>query len=193
MTEAITQPYPESYSGIEKATKEANFSMASDVLTCTLLKTLAGTKPGGKFLELGTGTGLSTAWILDGMDASSALISIDNEQEVLNIARQHLGEDKRLELICADGNEWIAQNRHQKFDYIFADAWPGKYFLLDETLAMLNPGGLYIIDDMLPQPNWPEGHAAKADKLIENLEKRTDITITKQRWATGIIIATKRV
>ncbi len=192
MTEAIRQAYPESYTGIENATKAANFSMASDVLTCSLLKTLAGTKPGGKFLELGTGTGLSTAWILDGMDASSALISMDNEQEVLNIAQLHLGEDKRLELICADGNEWIEENQHQKFDYIFADAWPGKYFLLDETISMLNKGGLYIIDDMLPQPNWPEGHAEKATQLAEDLEKRTDIIITKQRWATGIIIAVKK-
>jgi hypothetical protein len=31
---------------------------------------------------------------------------------------------------------------------------------------MLKPGGLYVIDDMLPQPNWPEGHAAKAEVLI---------------------------
>jgi predicted O-methyltransferase YrrM len=193
MTEEIRQSYPESYYSIEKATKAANFSMASDVLTCSLLRTLAGTKPGGKFLELGTGTGLSTAWILDGMDASSALISIDNEQEVLNIAQQHLSEDKRLELICADGNEWIEKNHHQKFDYIFADAWPGKYFLLDETLSMLNKGGMYIIDDMLPQSNWPEGHEAKAGKLIEDLEKRNDITLTKQCWATGMIIATKKV
>jgi predicted O-methyltransferase YrrM len=191
MTEAIRQAYPENYLSIEKATKEASFSMASDVLTCTLLKTLASSKPAGKFLELGTGTGLSTAWILDGMDASSALISIDNEQEVLNIAQLHLGEDKRLELICADGNEWIEQHQDQKFDYIFADAWPGKYFLLDKTLSMLNNGGFYIIDDMLPQPNWPEGHAEKASKLAEDLDKRSDFTITKQRWATGIIIAVK--
>jgi hypothetical protein len=57
---------------------------------------------------------------------------------------------------------------------------------------MLNPGGLYIIDDMLPQPNWPEGHQEKAVKLIEDLEKRSDIILTKQRWATGIIIAVKK-
>ena len=192
MTEEISQPYPENYHRIEKATKEAGFSMASDVLTCALLKTLAGAKPSCKFLELGTGTGLSTSWILDGMDASSALISIDNEKSVLNIAHAYLNEDERLTLICTDGHEWIEKNRHQKFDYIFADAWPGKYFLLEETLAMLNPGGLYIIDDMLPQPNWPEGHQEKAVTLIENLEKRSDIILTKQRWATGIVIAVKK-
>ena len=57
---------------------------------------------------------------------------------------------------------------------------------------MLNPGAFYIIDDMLPQPNWPEGHQEKAIKLIEDLEKRNDLLITKQCWATGIVIATKK-
>ncbi len=192
MTEEIRQAYPEKYHSIDKATIEAGFSMASDVLTCSLLKTLAGTKPSGKFLELGTGTGLSTAWMLDGMDASSELVSIDNEEKYLNIARKHLETDERLSLICTDGHAWIEAHKKQKFDYIFADAWPGKYFLLEETLGMLNKGGLYIIDDMLPQPNWPEGHEEKAIKLAEDLEKRSDITMTKQSWATGIIIATKK-
>ena len=47
--------------------------MPSDPLTCTLLRTLAASKPGGQFLELGSGTGLSTAWLLDGMDARATL------------------------------------------------------------------------------------------------------------------------
>ena len=57
---------------------------------------------------------------------------------------------------------------------------------------MLNKGGLYIIDDMLHQPNWPEGHDEKVSKLIDDLEKRKDLVLTKQNWATGIIVATKR-
>ncbi|MNV80284.1 hypothetical protein D3C71_1738810 [compost metagenome] len=64
--------------------------------------------------------------------------------------------------------------------------------MLDEVIGMLNPGALYIIDDMLPQANWPEGHAAKATLLVEELEKRKDLVLTKQCWATGIVIATKR-
>jgi predicted O-methyltransferase YrrM len=167
--------------------------MASDALTCSLLKTLAVSKPAGRFLELGTGTGLSTSWILDGMDAASTLISIDNDARFLVIAQQFLGDDNRLELICTDGADWFDQNKHQRFDYIFADTWHGKYLLLDEAIAMLNPGGLYIIDDMLPQPNWPEGHHEKAIKLVEALEQRTDLVLNKQCWATGIVIAAKKV
>lgn len=192
MTEEINQLFPKTYKDINEATKVSGFTMASDVLTCSLLRTLAGSKPAGKFLELGTGTGLSTAWILDGMDNNSSLISIDNAPDFLEIAHKFLGNDKRLNLISADGGEWVDNNKNQRFDYIFADTWYGKYLLLDEVLSMLNKGGLYIIDDMLPQPNWPEGHYEKAINLISYLETREDLFLTKQVWASGIIVAVKK-
>ncbi len=67
----------------------------------------------------------------------------------------------------------------------------GKYRFLDETLSLLKPGGIYVIDDMLPQPNWPEGHDQKATALIADLEKRSDLRLVKMSWASGIILATK--
>ncbi|WP_031529868.1 O-methyltransferase [Dyadobacter crusticola] len=191
MTEEIVQPIPKTYVAIDEQTKESGFTMASDIHTCSLLKTLAASKPGGKFLELGTGTGLSTCWILDGMDANSSLVSIDNEDKFLKIADHFLGADPRLSLVLTDGAAWIEAHKEEKYDYIFADTWHGKYLLLDEVLDMLNPGGFYIIDDMLPQPNWPEGHDIKARNLIEYLDSRNDIVLTKQVWATGIIIGVK--
>lgn len=191
MDQQIRQPLPAAYQSIDHATRASGFTMASDIDTCSLLKTLAASKPGGRFLELGTGSGLSTSWILDGMDAHARLVSIDNDARFLDIARTHLGSDPRLTLVEADGEEWVRANPDQKYDYIFADTWHGKYLLLDEVLNMLNPGAFYIIDDMLPQPNWPEGHDRKALKLIDYLESRTDLAITKQVWATGIILAVK--
>ncbi|MCE7069018.1 class I SAM-dependent methyltransferase [Dyadobacter sp. CY327] len=191
MNQEINHPLPKAYVSIDNATKASGFTMASDIKTCSLLKTLAASKPAGKFLELGTGTGLSTAWILDGMDSDSTLVSIDNEAQFLAIAEDHLGQDPRLTLALTDGEDWVKNNLNQKYDYIFADTWHGKYLMLEEVLAMLNKGGYYIIDDMLPQPNWPEGHDLKAIKLIEDLEKRTDLVLTKQVWATGIVIAVK--
>jgi len=64
--------------------------------------------------------------------------------------------------------------------------------MLEEALDMLKPGGLYILDDMLPQPNWPDGHQEKAMWLIAALEAREDISFTSQAWATGIIIGVKK-
>lgn len=191
MTDEIIQNYPINYLAIDEATKQSGFTMASDPKTCALLKTLAATKPGGKLLELGTGTGLSTAWILEGMDSTATLTSIDNDTAFLDIARQYLKDD-RLSLVHLDAGEWIENNKDMKFDLIFADTWHGKYLMLEEILEMLNPGGLYILDDMLPQSNWPDGHQEKALRLLDVLNNRADLNLTRQCWATGIVIASKK-
>jgi predicted O-methyltransferase YrrM len=126
------------------------------------------------------------------MDHDSTITSFDNDETLLQIARAFLGKDKRLNLIQSDGEEWVMSNLEQKFDYVFADTWHGKYLLLDEVLEMINKGGFYIVDDMLPQPNWPEGHQEKAINFVKYLESRSDLIVTKQHWATGIIIAVKK-
>lgn len=186
------EPLPQSYLDIQKATEESGFTMASDLAACSILRTLASTKPSGNFLELGTGTGLSTSWILDGMDKDSMLTSVDFDESVLAIAKRFLGVDPRLKLILIDGEEWIKSNEGARFDYIFADTWHGKYLMLEEVLTMLKIGGLYIVDDMLPQPNWPEGHAEKAEKFVEKLESYPFLNITKLNWSTGIIVAVRK-
>jgi predicted O-methyltransferase YrrM len=182
---------PATISAILAESHEAGFNMLSEPLTCAFLRTLAASKPAGNFLELGSGTGLSTAWILDGMDAGSRLMTIDNDESLLQILRRHLGSDPRLTVVSGDGDELMPSLANQKFDFIFADAWPGKYRFLDETLSLIKPGGIYIIDDMLPQTNWPEGHDDKAKQLISDLEKRSNLRIVKMSWASGLILAIK--
>lgn len=71
-------------------------------------------------------------------------------------------------------------------------AWVGKYSYLEQTLSLLKPSGLYVVDDMLPQPNWPSlDHAVKVNELISALENTEDLVLTKMNWSTGIVIATK--
>jgi predicted O-methyltransferase YrrM len=192
MTEEINQPIPKAYQPILDATQALGFTMASDMLTCSLLRTLAASKSNSNLLELGTGTGLATSWILDGMDDSSTLTSIDNDSKLLGVASRHLGNDKRLNVVHTDGADWVNANKHRKFDFIFADTWHGKYLLLDEVLNMLNKGGLYIIDDMIPVATWPDGHHQKATNLLHYLDSRPDLILTRQVWATGIVIAVKK-
>ena len=187
-----TYSYPAHYEAIEAASKLIGFSMPSDVQTGALLQTLAASKPKASVLEIGTGTGLATAWLLAGMDADSNLISLDNEAEYQAIAHDCLGHDSRLQLMCGDAGEWLVKSNSSAFDMIFADAWPGKYSHLDETLNLLKPGGLYVIDDMLPQPNWPVRHDEKAMSLVAQLEARTDVQLVKMAWSTGIMLVVKK-
>jgi predicted O-methyltransferase YrrM len=183
---------PKVYPSLLTATKQAGFAMGSDKHTGSLLRTLSASKPGGRFLELGTGTGLATAWILDGMDESAQLTSVDNDEKLTAIAQSHLGADARLQIVCSDGAEWINNNTDQVYDFVFADTWHGKYLMFEEILSMVRAGGFYVIDDMLPQPNWPEGHAEKANTFLHQLQNRSDMVSTKQDWATGIVIAVKK-
>lgn len=181
---------PTQYEAIVFKTKALGFDMPSDLQTGSLLRTLAASKPGGRILELGTGTGLATSWILSGMDSSASLVSVDNNSLLISVAQEQLKDD-RIKFVCADGYEWISAYKGEKFDLIFADAMPGKYDLFEETFALLKTGGIYFIDDMLPQPNWPEGHAQRVAAFIAALETRTDLVLTKLHWSTGIIIVTK--
>jgi len=176
---------------IMSETARLNFTMASDLLTGCLLRALAATKTAGNLLELGTGTGVATAWILDGMDTEARLISVEIDEANLEVAKQFLGDDLRVTFIRADGGEWLRRAEPDQFDLIFADSWPGKYTHLDEALRSLKRGGLYVVDDMLPQPNWPDGHARRAEELISVLENRDGLIITKLNWSTGVIIGTK--
>lgn len=183
---------PKALAGIWADTRPLGFAMASEPLACALLRTLAASKPAARFLELGSGTGLSTSWLLDGMDAQSSLTTVDNDEMLLSVLKHRLVSDPRLTVACADGDEFLHSLKGQRFDFIFADTWAGKYRLLHEALDLLNPAGMYVIDDMLPQPNWPEGHADKAAKLIATLEKLDNFRVTKLSWASGIVIATKQ-
>jgi len=181
---------PLHYAEILEESEKLQFSMPSDLQTGILLSTLVASKPKGRFLELGTGTGLSLAWILDGMDELAEVVSIENDENYLSIARKYFQHDSRVTLVNEDANQWILNNQQRRFDLIFADAWPGKYEKLNETLSLLKKGGFYVIDDMLSQPNWPLEHPQNVQRLIQELDQRTDIKCTKMNWSTGIIIAT---
>lgn len=177
---------PPTYEAILTATLATGFEMASDRGTCELLGVLASSKPRGRCLELGTGSGLSTAWLLAGIADDATLVSIDNDPGLLRIAREHLGADPRLELVEADGGEWLDAFDGARFDFVFADTWAGKYHHLDQALGLLKPGGLYVIDDMRERPNWPQGHAAKAAALLEHLARRADLAFVSLDCCTGI-------
>lgn len=184
--------FPIGYQQILDETVKIKFDQLSDPLPGSLLATLSASKPNGRFLELGTGSGLSTAWILHGMDVHSSLTTIDNNEELVAIANRYLGNDQRVSFVVGQAEELINNTEPESIDFIFADTWPGKYHHLEETLALLKSGGLYIIDDMLPQDNWPDGHADKASNLVQYLEARDDFLMTQIGWSTGIIICTKR-
>jgi len=97
LDEAAEALAPTAWRTLSARTRELGFDMPSEPRIGALLRTLAAAKPGGRLLELGTGTGLATACLLDGMDAAAELVSVDTDQEVQAVAREALGHDPRVE------------------------------------------------------------------------------------------------
>jgi predicted O-methyltransferase YrrM len=191
MTDAATTA-PAALSAIEAQGAALGFDMSSDPKVGALLAALAASKPGGRILELGAGVGVGSAWLLHGMDARASLLSLDTDERVLRVAQEHLGKDARAQFAIADAGAMLTGAPPRVFDLIFADTWAGKFSHLDEAIAALKPGGLYIVDDLAPDPAWPPGHQAVVSAYIAALEARDDLALAWTGWSTGVLIATKR-
>lgn len=182
---------PALLAAIWQDTEAAGYAFPSDYKLGGLLRVLVASKPHGRFLEVGTGTGLATAWLLDGMDAHSHLTSIEANGRWAAIAAKHLRGDPRLHLLDADAFSWFGGQPSESYDLVFADAMPGKYDGFDALWRLLKPGGLYIIDDLVPQPDWPPGHQERVDEILKQLDTRPDALVARLAWASDIAIATK--
>lgn len=172
-------------------TEKAGFALPSDYKLGGLLRVLAASKPGGRLLEIGTGTGLAAAWLLDGMDARAHLTSIEADGRWAAIAAKHLRGDPRLTLLDADAFSWFGGHPAASYDLVFADAMPGKFDGFEALWRLLKPGGLYIIDDLMPQPGWPPGQAARVQAVLDQLDAREDARVARLAWSSDIAIAAK--
>lgn len=187
----LVQP-PAALAAIEARTHAIGFDMASESRTGALLRALAASKPGGRLLELGTGTGVATAWVLAGMDADATLTSVDVSSAHQQVAHEYLGNDSRLTLVLEDGHQFLKRQPAASYDFVFADAMPGKFEGLEDCLQVVKPGGYYVVDDMLPQAKWPAGHAEKVSHLANQLSGDGRFAIVPLNWATGIVVAVRR-
>lgn len=89
---------------IEAACVELGFKMSCDPRTGSLLRTLATSKPGARILELGTGTGVSAAWLPSGMSEGSSLLTVENDERLCAVAEQALGADERVRIVHGDAS-----------------------------------------------------------------------------------------
>ena len=191
MDEAVFQPPPTALEAIMAETRSIGFQSWCWPQVGALLRVMASLKPGGRLLEIGTGTGVGTSWLLDGMDATAQLLTIDINPKVQAVARTHLGADPRLTMLCEDAAAAIRRQPPNSLDLIFADGGAGKHVLLDETLALLRSGGIYICDDTKPHPMWPPEHAVKIPPLMEALAARRDFRRIYLDWSSGVVVMVK--
>ncbi|OLE22524.1 MAG: hypothetical protein AUG49_18865 [Catenulispora sp. 13_1_20CM_3_70_7] len=171
----------------------SGFEMSCEPRTGALLRVLAAAKPGGRFLELGTGLGVGAAWMLAGMDAGAHLTTVEGDANTYNTLTGIL-TDARLMRVNADADAYLKTlGDGEVFDLAFVDCRPGKFVELDLLLDHLAPGGVYVVDDLLPQPTWPDDHQERVDGFLARWPFLGDNLRAQMLmdWASGLAIGVK--
>ena len=189
--EDVMGPRPEVAELLARAAS-LGFDMCCSEGVGRLLRAFAASKPVGKFLELGTGLGVGTAWLRQGMGKRAVLTTVELDETLMRVAEQTLGDDPRLNFVAGDAGALLETAGEAgsplagPFDLIFADAVPGKFEALEEALGLLAKGGFYVIDDLMPQPNWPDGHQPRVDALRATLAARSELVGVELPTFTGV-------
>ena len=170
---------------------ELGFTLSCEDRTGSLLATLAASKPGGHLAELGTGVGAGAAWLLHGMRPDAHLISAETDTVRQAIAAKHLGHDPRVAFETVDADTWLDTYSGPPLALAYVDCRPGKFHRLDDLLDLLEPGGLYVVDDLLPQPTWPSDHQPRVAGFLAQLPARANLVGTAMSWASGLFVGVR--
>jgi demethylmenaquinone methyltransferase/2-methoxy-6-polyprenyl-1,4-benzoquinol methylase len=173
--------------------ERAGFAMSCDPGAGRLLAVLAAAVPAnGRVLELGTGTGVGTAWIVHGLRGRDdvEVVTVEIDAATAALAAQYRWPPW-VGLLTGDALE--VTRRAGRFDLIFADAQGGKWEGLDATVAALRPGGQLLVDDMTPGEFADERHARKTAEVRGRLLGHPDLISVEIAWSSGLILSTRRI
>ena len=99
-------------------------------------------------LEIGTGSGLSTHWLLKSLSPKAQLITIERDKNRFSEAFNRFQTDSRVRLLYTDALDYLRTCKTQ-FDFIFLDAQKRDY---PEYLPFLEtnlvPGGILVTDNL---------------------------------------------
>ncbi|MEX2541039.1 MAG: class I SAM-dependent methyltransferase [Trueperaceae bacterium] len=113
-----------------------------------LLCTLAA-RVDGSVLEIGTGCGVGSAWILSGLSRGGRLVSIDLDRERHLQVKTHFADIESALFLQGD---WRSALEHGPYELAFVDAGEAKDAGADEVIEAVAPGGHLILDDFSPGP-----------------------------------------
>jgi demethylmenaquinone methyltransferase/2-methoxy-6-polyprenyl-1,4-benzoquinol methylase len=171
--------------------RQSGFRLSCEPAVGRLLAVLAAHLPeGARVLELGTGTGVGTAWIVSGLANRADVTVTSVEKDPANAALAAGGNwPSFVDLRHGDALDVLAEGA--MFDLIFADAPGGKHDGLDRTLAALRPHGLLVVDDMDPQPDWDDALRAAQDKVRQRLSPAAGLTVAELAIGSGVILSAR--
>ncbi len=149
----VLRPHPV-FLEMEQYSKEQNVPSVSPA-TGKVLQSLVRWKNIGSILELGTGIGYSTLWMLSA-HSETRVVTIDRReaqaQKLLEFAKKMQIPDAALNLISHDIVDWCQTKKSDlsQFDLILVDCDKINYPVLAELLwKEIKPGATLVFDNML--------------------------------------------
>ncbi|WP_123307356.1 O-methyltransferase [Cellulomonas sp. PhB143] len=105
-------------------------------------------------VEVGTGTGVGSLWLLRGMPADGVLTTIDVEVEHQRAAKQAFGEARvrptRTRTIPGRARDVLPRLTDGAYDLVLVAAdRPGYADYVEQALRLLRPGGVLAVDGAL--------------------------------------------
>ncbi len=182
---------PHVLQGITSTTEDLELTMAGELRFGSLLRTLAATMLGGKVLQVGAGSGILSAWLLDGMAEDASLTSIEPDLELAGVARRFLGRDQRFELLSGPLEAQLA-GLAADFSLIVASTPHDLAGNLREALQLLRPGGLFVVGGVGEHEGWTAAERSAAQTLVSRLEVLQDVQLTSLDWSSGVLLACRK-
>ncbi|MEU4422718.1 class I SAM-dependent methyltransferase [Actinoplanes sp. NPDC024001] len=183
------QPIPPSVTEAIARAEAVAFAYSSEPEAGRLLAALSAAVPaGGRILELGTGTGVGTAWIRHGLGERTdvEVVTVEFDPATAAVAAE-AGWPAWVTLHIGDAEELLPGLG--TFDLIFADAPAGKWTGLDLTIAALAPRGVLLVDDMdLGRYTEPE-QVASVETVRRTLLTDSRLVAAELPTGSGFIIA----
>jgi predicted O-methyltransferase YrrM len=153
-------------------------------------------------VEVGTGSGVGSLWLLEGMLSSGTLTSIDDEMEHTSIAKIALAdaeiEQPRFRLITNSVMDVMTKLTDRAYDLVVFRHNPEDLsFAISEAHRILRSGGVFVIDNFFGGGKVPDP-AQRDPKTIALREAGKSIKSDTDSWVTslapigdGLLLATK--
>lgn len=165
------------------------------------LQILARAMNAKSIVEIGTGAGVSTTYLLRGMHPQGIITTIDVEAEHHKAAKQTLAAGgfapARARMITGRALEVLPRLTDAGYDLVLIDARKSEYpAYLEQSLRLLRSGGMLVIDNALwhgrvPDPAQRDADTTAVRETLKAIRNNEDLTPTLLPTGDGLLVAIK--